>query len=329
MSYTRREFGRLALASLPAAALVERPLFGSVLVPAKPNSLINGVQIGVITYSYRSMPDLSGEAMLKYVLDSGISAIELEGAPAESYAGAPSAPVRAGWGGRGRGRVQVTPEQQAAQQTYQAALKEWRLSVSMDKYRSLRKMYSDAGVTIYAVKILNTSMSDDEVDYVFNVAEALGCTHTTLELPTDVAQLKRLGEFAVKRKVYVAYHTHAQGTMTSFDQAFAVSSGNMANFDTGHYVAGGNVGGTTIQFLEKYHDRIASLHLKDRQTPEHGSRNVAWGQGDTPIKEILQTVQKSGWKMPATIEVEYQIPEGSDAVKEVAKCLQYCRDALA
>jgi hypothetical protein len=33
--------------------------------------------------------------------------------------------------------------------------------------------------------------------------------------------------------------------------------------------------------------------------------------------------------MPATIEVEYDVPEGSDAVKEVAKCLDYCRKALA
>src|SRR5436190_3427826 len=53
---------------------------------------------------------------------------------------------------------------------------------------------------------------------VFNVAEALGCTHTTLELTDDVAQLKRIGAFAEKRKIYAAYHTHTQGSMTAFDQ---------------------------------------------------------------------------------------------------------------
>src|SRR3954447_609399 len=90
MSYTRREFGKLALASLPAAAILARgdSIFGA-LAQAKPNSLIDGVQIGTITYSYRSRPDQSAEATLKYIVDSGISAIELMGGPVESFAGAP------------------------------------------------------------------------------------------------------------------------------------------------------------------------------------------------------------------------------------------------
>src|SRR4051812_50015633 len=102
MAYTRREFGRLALAGLPAAAVLARTesIFGA-FAQAKPNSMINGVQIGAITYSYRSMPDQSAEATLKYVVDSGISAIELMGGPAESFAGAPTAAGRGGGGARG------------------------------------------------------------------------------------------------------------------------------------------------------------------------------------------------------------------------------------
>src|SRR5919205_76584 len=134
MAYTRREFGKLALAGLPAAAVLGRSdsIIGAS-AQAKPNSKIEGVQIGTITYSYRSMPDQSAEATLKYILESGISAVELMGGPIESY----------------------------------------------------------AGVTIYATKILSPNMSDEEFEYVFNVAEALVATHTTLELPTDDAQLKR------------------------------------------------------------------------------------------------------------------------------------------
>jgi sugar phosphate isomerase/epimerase len=411
MAYTRREFGRLALAGLPAAAvlghnesifgaLAPAPAaealagFGGASAQAKPNSVINGVQIGTITYSYRSMPDQSAEATLKYILESGISGIELMGGPVESFAGAPSsgrgggagrgaaaggrgpggAPAaaaagaaaaseagtpppgswngqpcpagRGGGGGRaaaaaagggavpgaaatqgtqpGPGRGEATPEQQEQAR----ALKAWRTSVSMEPFKKLRKMYNDAGVTIYAWKQLSTNMSDEEFEYVFNVAEALGCTHTTLELPTDAAQLKRIGDFAMKKKIYAAYHTHLQGSMTAFDQAFAVSKGNKANIDFGHYVAAGNVGGTPMQFLEKYHDRIASFHLKDRTRPEHCALNLAWGTGETPIKEILQLVSKNKWKIPASIELEYTVPEGSDAVKEVRKCVEYCRTAL-
>jgi len=375
MSYTRREFGKLAIAGLPAAAVLgsSESIFGVARAQAaKPNSLINGVQIGTITYSYRSMLDQSAEATLKYVVDSGISGIELMGGPVESFAGAPAGPGRGGgpggrgpgaggrrgegagpdpatltasWNGKacapgavgggradaapgrgpgGGGRAEMTPEQQEQANK----LKQWRTTVSMEPFKKLRKMYNDAGVTIYAWKQLNPNMSDAEFEYIFNVAEALGCTHTTLELPTDDAQLKRIGDFAMKKKIYAAYHTHLQGSMTAFDKAFALSKGNKANIDFGHYVAAGNVGGTPMQFLEKYHDRIGSFHLKDRTTPQHCALNLEWGTGETPIKEILQLVSKNKWKIPGSIELEYDIPEGSDAVKEVRKCVEYCRAAL-
>ena len=104
----------------------------------------------------------------------------------------------------------------------------------------------------------------------------------------------------------------------------------MANVDFGHWVAAGNVGGTPMQFLEKYHDRIASFHLKDRTTPEHCALNLAWGtgrdadQGDPPDGQ-----RRTNGRCPASIELEYNVPEGSDAVKEVKKCVEYCRQALA
>ena len=326
MPYTRREFGLLAATAFPAAALL-RPLAAQAQA-GKPDSVIDGVRIGAITYSYRSMPDQSAEATLRYAVDSGISQIELMGGPAESFAGSPSAGRGPGGGDGGRGRGQPpTPEQQAARRQAAERLKAWRTSVSMDRFKELRRMYNDAGVTIYAWKVLNPNMSDEEFEYVFNVAEALGCTHTTLELPTDAAQLKRIGEFALKKKIYAAYHTHTQATMTSFDQAFAISDGNMSNIDLGHYVAG--TGESPIPFLRRYHDRISSVHLKDRRTPARGADNVAWGTGDTPLKEILQLMRTEQYPFPASIEMEYPVPEGSDAVKEVAKCLDFCRTALA
>ena len=225
--------------------------------------------------------------------------------------------------------TQPNAEQQAKLRDAAQQLRTWRTTVSMDRFKALRKMFNDAGVTIYAWKQLAPEMSDAEMDYVFNVAEALGCTHTTLELVDDAAQLKRIGQCAEKHKIYAAYHTHLQGSMTAFDQALAVSKWSMSNVDLGHFVAGGNKGGSPLDFLNKFHDRIASFHLKDRQTPAHGAGNLAWGKGDTPIREMLQLVKKNRWDVPVTIELEYDVPAGSDAVKEVAKCLAYCRQALA
>jgi sugar phosphate isomerase/epimerase len=375
MSYTRREFGKIALAGVPGAALVGgHGAIADVFAQARPNSVIDGVTIGVITYSYRSMPDQSAEGTLKYVVDSGISAIELMGGPVESFAGAPSsgrgggpgagrgqgargagrgeAPQpemvvppgswkgqpcpavrgRSGGGagapGGGRGRGEMTPEQKAAMQEATDKLKAWRTSVSMDPFKKLRKMYTDAGVSIYAWKQLSPNMSDEEMEYIFDVAEALGCTHTTLELPTDPAQLKRIGDLALKKKIYASYHTHLQGSMTVFDQAFALSKGNTANIDIGHYVAAGNVGGTPVEFFQKHHGRITSFHIKDRTTPEHCALNLPFGEGETPLGEIFQLLRKNRWRIPATIELEYQIPEGSDPVKEVRRSVEYCRSLL-
>ena len=83
-----------------------------------------------------------------------------------------------------------------------------------------------------------------------------------------------------------------------------------------------------IPFIAKHHDRITCLHLKDRRFGTKGGQNVPWGQGDTPIKEVLALMKKEKYTFPANIEFEYAIPEGSDPVAEVAKCYQYARKCL-
>jgi sugar phosphate isomerase/epimerase len=55
---------------------------------------------------------------------------------------------------------------------------------------------------------------------------------------------------------------------------------------------------------------------------------LAWGKGDTPIKDILMLVKNKKYKFPISIELEYDVPEGSDAVKEVAKCIAYAKNIL-
>jgi len=220
----------------------------------------------------------------------------------------------------------MTPEQIAAAQEE----RKWRMSLSMDIFKELKKMYNDAGVSIYAVKDVRQE-TDEDLEYTFTVARTLGASHVTLELPAGAnaaATLKRLGDWALKYNMYAAYHTHDQGSMTAFDEAFAISKGNMANVDLGHFVAGGNKGGTPIDFITKFHDRISSVHLKDRTLPAHCSLNLPWGTGETPIKEILQTMMKNKYTFPASIELEYAVPEGSDKVKEARKCFEYCKAAL-
>lgn len=354
---SRRQFIGASAATVAGLVVGTKSVIGAPAIIknlGKPNSMFKGVQVGTITYSFRSMPDQSAEAILKYCVDANVSAIELMGAPAESFAGAPAAPPRAGGpggpggapppggapaggpppggapgaapGGRGGQRAPLTPEQEAAAAEARKKAADWRTSVSMDKFEQLRKMYKDAGVTIYAWKpsALGPLNTDAEVDYAFRAGKALGATHVTLELPTDPAQTLRLGKLAEANKMLVAYHTHAQGSMTVFDTAFSQSPNNRSNIDIGHYVTV-PTNGSPIEFLKKYNDKIASIHIKDR-TKDGG--NLAWGTGQTPLVEALQLMRDSKWKFPASAELEYQIPEGSDAVKEVAKCIEYARKAL-
>jgi sugar phosphate isomerase/epimerase len=273
----------------------------------KPNSVFNGVRIGCITYSYRGEVN-SAEDTLKALIQDGLSEVEMMGGPIETFAG-----IRGGGrGGRG-GSAEQPPPPTDAQREAQLA-----------KCRELRKLYNDAGVNIHLHKI-GFGQSDEEIDFNFEVAKALGCKGITTERSDSMA--KKLAPFADKHKIWVGFHNHTNNypVLDKPDPLLEYGQFIGFNLDVGHYFAGTKCL-SPIPVLERYHDRIVSLHLKDR-TADGG--NLPWGQGKTPIKEILQLMKKEQWTFPADIEVEYKIPEGSSAVAEVAKCLQYCKEALA
>lgn len=304
----RRFIGISAVATASALFLSKASFAASALMAMfKPNSKINGVQIGVITYSFRSMPG-TVEDLLKYCIECDINAIELMGDAAEAYAGAPKRESAESW------------------DDFRPKLAAWRSSVSMDKFKEIRKMFNDAGVSIYAWKpnALGAKNTDAEIDYAFNAGKMLGVTHLTVELPNDDALTQRLGDMAAKHKLMVGYHAHTQATPTLWDKALSQSKYNGINLDIGHYSSG--TSSSPVPFIEKYHDRITSMHIKDRKF--NNGPNAPWGQGDTPIKDVMQLMKKNKYKFPATIELEYNIPAGSDAVKEVKVCRAYLADAL-
>ena len=269
-----------------------------------PNSKFFGVQIGVITYSYRSMPH-NVEQLIQYIVDSGISAVELMGESVEDYAGKPAD---------------------------KNLVAEWRATVSMDKFKEVRKMFKKAGISIYAFKpsALGTNNTDAEIEYALRAAKALGANSVTVELPKDPAHSQRLGTLAAKHKVYIGYHAHTQATDTAWDTALSQSPYNSMNLDCGHYIAAGgnNTKETLLALIQAKHNRITSFHIKDRKTKENGGANLVWGQGDTPIKEILNLLKEKKYNIPASIELEYNIPAGSNAGKETKKCLEFARQAL-
>ena len=320
---SRRNFlYQSSLASLGLVFMGKNSFANNSLFLGNLNSKIKGVQIGAITYSFRSMPG-SAEQLIQYLKEAGISAIELMGDPAEAYAGSPVGDM-----------PQVTRENyMKTMEERNAKARVWRETASMDKFVELRKVFNDAGISIYAYKpdaALGVKSTDAEIDYAMRAAKALGATSVNVELPTNADHSKRLGEFGLKHKVYVGYHAHTQATDTAWDLALSQSPYNAINLDCGHYIAAGgaNTTASLLAFIEKNHTRITSMHIKDRKNKVNGSKNMPWGEGDTPLKDVLTLLKTKKYKIPASIELEYDIPTGSDAVKETKKCLDYAKHIL-
>jgi sugar phosphate isomerase/epimerase len=291
----------------------------------KPNSKFGGVQLGLTTYSYLSMPH-SLEEVLQYILQAGVSSVEMRSVLEEGL-GIPQPPQRPARG------VELSEKEKAEYAKAIAGIKEaqrqWHLSVPMKKYTDLRKMYNDAGVKIHIAKFAPSGWSDEEIDYAFNATKALGAYGITDELSDEACQ--RLGKFAEKHKSLAIFHTHGQFGQPGFDidKYLAYSPANRLNLDAGHFF--GATGLHPNSIIERYHDHIPSIHIKDKTGPKSNppDANKPFGQGETPIADILLLLKKKKWPINVDVEMEYQIPDGSDAAREVTKCIEYMKNILA
>ncbi len=316
--YTRREFAKLTLSALSVAggfSVLNR--LSAAETPSthdKPNSKVAGVQLGInVPYSFASAR-MSGDDILKNCVELNLSAVELRTQPVEAFLGVPM-----DW---------IFPPRRGAAGSADTAgkLAQWRKAVSMDHVADFRKKYETAGVLIQIVKVDRIfSMTDDELDYVFTLARTLGGRAISTEISHREEDLKRLGQFADKHRLMVGYHGHAATKPEDWEKAFALAKYNGANVDLGHFVAGNNM--SPVPFITQYHDRVTHVHLKDRKL--HNGPNMPFGEGDTPIAEVLRLIRDNRWNIQGTIEFEYKIPPGSDRMTEIARAVRYCREALA
>lgn len=302
---SRREFAKLTLGALACSGLA--PLLSGRAETrtgqsGKPDSKVAGVQLGLnVPYSF-GKPQMSGEEILQSCALLGISAVELRTQPVEAFLGAPAAAA----GDPG-------------------PLRRWRQTASLERVKEFRAHYEGAGVKIEIVKVDGMfTMTDGELDYAFDLAKALGGRAISTEISHEKDALKRVGGFADKHRFMVGYHGHATTTPEHWETAFSLANHNGANVDLGHFVAGNNC--SPVPFIQKHHQRITHVHLKDRKF--HDGPNTPFGQGDTPIIEVLQLLRDKRWEIQATIEFEYKVPSDSDRMKEIARALAYCRKAL-
>jgi sugar phosphate isomerase/epimerase len=290
---TRREAGKL-LAMVAGSALM--PRFATPLMPI--NSVIHGVQIGAQSYSFRDLP-LDG--CIEAYRSTGLGECEL-------------------WEG-----TLIPPEIVREAE----ASRRWHLTVPLNTIREARQKFEHAGVLVYAFNAgMRKEMSDEELERGFQMAQELGAKCITASAKLSMAG--RVDKVAQKYNMVVGFHGHDNtndpdefSTADTFERAMKGASKYIGvNLDIGHFVA---AGGDPLEFLRRHHERIVTLHLKDRKK-NHGP-NVPWGEGDVPIVEVLRMLRDERWKISANIEYEYGRP-GLDTVSEVKRCFEYCRKAL-
>jgi sugar phosphate isomerase/epimerase len=295
---TRRNMVKL-LAGVPAALA-----FGA------PESRWGGVLIGAISYSFRALP---ASQILPAIVKAGLSEVELMSNHAEALLNAPA--VRRASNG--------APDPQS-----QAELAAWRKSVPMDRFRELGKTFGQAGVDIRLLCYnLPINCTDDEIEYSFQMAKALGAR--AISSTAQMSTARRVAPFADEHKMMWGAHGHDRvddpeefATPESFATVMSLGKYMGVNLDIGHFTAANY---DPVAYIRQHHSRITNLHLKDRKR-NHGA-NLPWGQGDTQIKAVLQLLKKERYDIPANIEYEYMGKD--DPVTEVTRCAQFCKEALA
>jgi sugar phosphate isomerase/epimerase len=320
-AFTRREFSKISLAAVAGAgwfSAVEQ--LAAAEGGGKPNSKVAGVQLGLnVPYSFGS-GNMSGDEVLNNCVKLNVSGVELRTQPVEVFLGAPAELVYP------KKRAAGVKEDPAETKAVAKKMAEWRKSAPIAKAADFRKKYETAGVLIEIVKVDGIfKMSETELDYVFALAKALGGRAISTEISNKEDDLKRVGSFADKHKLMVGYHGHASTKPEHWEKAFSLAKYNGANVDIGHFVAGNNT--SPVPFLKEHHERVTHVHLKDRK--KNNGPNTPFGEGDTPIADVLRTIRDNKWPIQGTIEFEYKVPADSDRMTEIARALKYCRDALA
>jgi sugar phosphate isomerase/epimerase len=204
-------------------------------------------------------------------------------------------------------------------------LRSWRESVPLDTFHAVRDKFARASIALSAYNIsFRDDFTDAEFDRGFEMAKALGAPLITAS--STPSTVPRLAPAADRHRMLVGVHNHSKidpnefATAQSLTDALAAGKSMAVNLDIGHFTAANE---DAVDFLTRHHERIVTLHIKDRKRDQ--GPNVAFGEGDTPIVAVLRLLRDRDWAIPANIEYEY---EGGDSVEQVGKCLDYCRRAL-
>lgn len=286
---TRRQW--LWHAAVGSAAVLAGPRLAAGSRQAS-SGTYRGVTLGVQSYSFRDRP-----------LDAAIAAMQQLGLTSCEL-----------WQGHLEPRG-VSREE----------MRRWREGTPLEEFRAVKAKFDRAGIRIYAYNIsFKDDFSDIEIERGFEMTGALGTDLITASANTAV--VRRVAAVAARHRIRVGMHNHSRvdpnefATPESFVAAMNLGPLVAVNLDIGHFTAANF---DAVGFLRTHHERIVTLHIKDRKRQD--GPNVPFGEGDTPIGAVLRLLRDQQWAIPANIEYEYK---GGDTVEEVRRCLEFCKRAL-
>lgn len=298
--FNRREWSKLMLAGF-AGTILPTALSANRLPHA------SSVIIGVQTYSLRDKPR---EEAIQIMKELGLKSAEVWQGHIE--------PREYQWT-----RFSTAEEVEAKK----LAAAKWRQSVNVKDFDAMGKEFKKAGIKVQAYSAnMNDSTSDHDIELQFKIAKALSTD--TLTTSATITSMKRIDAFAQQYKIKVGMHNHSNvnrpndfSTPETFTKAMeGCSSYTRINLDIGHFVAA-NL--DPVEFMKSNHEKIVCIHVKDRKKDQ--GDNVPFGEGDTPIKAVLELIRDNKWAIPANIEYEYK---GTDTKTELEKCIRYCTDIV-
>jgi sugar phosphate isomerase/epimerase len=353
MKYSRRQFGK-SLLQIPIVAVGARLLAPKVLnaLSRAPGDALSS-RIGTISYSFKELKRTAGEAQWTEVLqgchECGLSYLEIEITKVEPIRTLipgprpPASPPHTAAAGTPYGTACVAPLRSIAKPATQlsaadqaaleatlakarAETRQFRENPPPQYYTNIRKRAADLGVTINAYTCgWGTDYTDREIDAVFKAAKELGAR--AINSSSSLEMAKRLAPFADKHQFLVAFHEHLFGLFSDADDyadTLALSKYFRLNFDIGHFTSSC---GDSVAFIDRFRDKITSIHVKDYKSPNGGS--MPWGEGNSPIEPVAQLLKKIEFPGVMTIELDYPIPPGSNSIVEIKKCAQFLRDTFA
>ena len=286
--YSRRDLARIALGTIPLTAMA-----------AQIDSRVQGVHIGLQTYVFTanvSLPqDRLTDIVIQSMVDAGIGECDLY-APIVAPAGL-------------RSRMLSTES-----------------GPPLDYFRAYRKKFLDAGIEIHGISGFSGA-TPQEFSRTLQIADALGARLITLGVNLPTAKL--LAPIAEGHDVTIGLQGRPDLSITdpdtiakpeSFLQAAALAKNYCISLDIGDAVGGG---WDVLKFVREHPERIGLIYLKDRRKDR---LSVPWGQGDTPVREILRLIRDNRHPIRCYIDCDYKT---EDRPGDVKRSFEYIKAALA